>query len=316
MPQTEEEKKEKKREYDREWKRQNYRKKKEAERLNTPEILANRERLKKEYQERHGSKQSPTGYHQATGSNGGFTNQEPANAYREGYGGAQTGGGWSGGPQILSGNPGLSDRSDGEFDGAPGTNYAGQYPAAPTGYGDVGQGEPVNEPLGNQIISVLKRGRGRPRKDGSSVSGGNAPPKPRVVEAVPDVLKGAEIEVWRVRLRSAIIGIFKAFDDFINLTVKEKPEEKIMIWSAIDDRDIDILVDARISRAEKSVVEARVVRALVTVYEQFASGLITLPRLWQTYQAYQTYGFELPGMSWADTQKRKRRGLKLVDANR
>jgi hypothetical protein len=137
-------------------------------------------------------------------------------------------------------------------------------------------------------------------------------PAQQVRAVVVDILKGPEVEATRKRLRYAIIGMFRAFDDFINLTLKEKPPEPLMIWTAIDDVDIDTLVEARISRAQHSVIEARVVKGIITLYEQFATGLITVPRMWQTYVAWQMYGFELPGASMFPRQRR-RRNLRVVD---
>jgi hypothetical protein len=162
----------------------------------------------------------------------------------------------------------------------------------------------------DRIINVAttpeKKKRGRPTGATSS-----SKKEPEIRAAVVDVLRGNEVETTRKRLRAAYIGMFKAFDDGINLTLRDKPPQPLIIWSGIDDADIDTLVEARISHAQHSVIEARVVKAVISVYEQFASGLITLPRLYQTYLAYHLYGFELPGASMMP--RRRRRNLRVVN---
>jgi hypothetical protein len=137
--------------------------------------------------------------------------------------------------------------------------------------------------------------------------------KEEVRAVVVDVLKGPDVETTRKRLRIAFVGLFKAADDFINISLKEKPPQPLIIWTGIDDADIDTLVEARIARAQHSVIEARIVKSVISIYEQFATGLITMPRIWQSYVAYHIYGFELPGASMFPGNRR-RRNLHVVDS--
>lgn len=129
---------------------------------------------------------------------------------------------------------------------------------------------------------------------------------------VVDVLKGPDIDTTRKRLRVAFVGIFKATDDFINISLEERPPSPLIIWSGIDDTDIDTLVEARITHAQHSVIEARIVKGIISVYEQFATGLILFPRLWQTAVAYNVYGFKIPGSDMVP-RNRRRRNLRVVN---
>lgn len=268
--------------------------------------------LKREYNEKHGySNADQFGEVSTIDGNGGLTDKGAYRLDGESDGIIRGTTSRQSGTIIDAGSARKFDRSEREYGGTDEPSSGSSYQDTQR-YGSLDRGTQSQEQVvdlpSDRIINVAttpeKKRRGRPT--------GTTKKEPEIKAAVVDVLRGSEVETTRKRLRAAYIGMFKAFDDGINLTLRDKPPQPLLIWTSIDDSDIDTLVEARISHAQHSVIEARIVKAVISVYEQFATGLITLPRLYQTYLAYHLYGFELPGASMMP-RARRRRNLRVVN---
>jgi hypothetical protein len=286
-------------------------------------MARDKDQMKKEYNEKHGySNANQFGEISSTDGNGGFADEGTHQPQRQTQGSIRGTSVQQSGNIVNAGSAGKLDRSEREYGGAYELGSGSPYQDTQR-YGSVDrrtQESPVEPPVeldSSRIINVAtttqEKQRAAQQKRREREKTGS--PKQEVRAVVVDVLKGPDVEATRKRLRYALIGIFRAFDDFINLTLKEKPATPLLIWTSIDDADIDTLVEARISRAQHSVVEARVVKGIITLYEQFATGLITVPRMWQTWVAYNMYGFALPGSEMFPRQRR-RRNLRVVENER
>lgn len=113
-----------------------------------------------------------------------------------------------------------------------------------------------------------------------------------------------EAEEIRETYTQALIGIFGFSDDLIKATSggHQDPE----IWATIDDGDIQIIVDARLTAAQHSAKAAASVRRTIAWYQKAAVYVIIGPRMWQTLQFYSEHGFDLP------IKVRRKRKLKVV----
>ena len=87
--------------------------------------------------------------------------------------------------------------------------------------------------------------------------------------------------------------IFRYMDEGITATNREKA--KAVIWSDMDDDDIDVFVEVIIGSAKKSRIVATAVRQVSKSYAMLRLGIITGPRFMATVKHYQNHGgFVLP----------------------
>jgi hypothetical protein len=269
-------------------------------------MARSKDEMKREYNQRHAISNADQ-FEQAIGTdlNGGASDEGINSPDRKAKGLKRATNASSTGTIYDAGSVGELYRGEREYGREDEPSSGGSYQTAQQYGSDArrDEGETIIDLPQDRIINVAQQ----QQKKRTTRAKPQPEKKQEVRAVVVDVLKGPDIEVTRKRLRAAFIGMFKAFDDWINLTVRETPPQPLVIWTAIDDSDIDTLVEARISHAQHSVVEARIVKGIISVYEQFASGFITVPRMYQTYMAYHIYGFELPGSSIFPSRRRQQR---------
>lgn len=110
---------------------------------------------------------------------------------------------------------------------------------------------------------------------------------PKKQEKKEETKKLTELEA--TKLRQSLIDILrwqsKHADEFIIATTKGH-DMTIIIWSNMDDEDIEVLADVMIARAKRSAKAAKIVRDLVSLQEKLKVAVIVAPRLWKTIQTY------------------------------
>lgn len=118
------------------------------------------------------------------------------------------------------------------------------------------------------------------------------PPLPKI-RLKRGLLTDTEADQLREDYAHAMDEIFILQDKLISHTLKGHP--KVQIWSDIDDADTYILVDFMLTMGKSNERVAVFVRASVTFYKQARIAEILLPRFWKTWEAYNFFGFEMPG---------------------
>lgn len=105
-------------------------------------------------------------------------------------------------------------------------------------------------------------------------------------------MSAREAEELREVYTQALIGMFGFMDSGIKFTTGGHQEPDI--WATIDDGDIKIIVDTRLSAAQHSARAAAGVRRTINWYQQVAIYMILGPRIWMTLEYYSKQGFDLP----------------------
>lgn len=105
-------------------------------------------------------------------------------------------------------------------------------------------------------------------------------------------LTKSEAEELREVYTQALTGVFEFADKAITFT--NGAHQEVEIWSTIDEHDIGIIVDVRLSAAQQSVSAARSVKRTIWAWRHAAIGMILGPRFIQTWQVYADSGFDMP----------------------
>lgn len=249
------------------------------------------EKIRERYQQTHGTTTGNDDSRVNGGRIDGSVSETPAfrepgiERYDAGYTGRVTSdiGGTDAGPgldrKLYRGN-GQPDRSpelgsgrayqgDDPVDGIP----SEQPPTAVT----TGTGKRLRLP---RLTPVVRKPDGQQADDGQDKKPKQQP------------LTARQAEGLREKLTLAYIHLFRGTDDIIRVT--NGSHEFIPIWSAIDDSDISILVDARLRDAQRSARQATVVLRIIDMWEKAAEFMIIAPRVYQTYKVYSDYGFDIP----------------------
>lgn len=99
-------------------------------------------------------------------------------------------------------------------------------------------------------------------------------------------------------------------DQFIQATTVG--HEEVFIWGSIDEDSIDLLVSARLRRAQRSAIEAKITRGMVAIGDRFMEIMLLGPRAAFTLGAYWERGFDIPG---GNRRKRSKRTVEGTVAN-
>jgi hypothetical protein len=118
------------------------------------------------------------------------------------------------------------------------------------------------------------------------------------------VLSLKESDDARTKMFEINVLVFDTLDKGITATTTGHPA--LVIWSDMDDSDIETLVDFQLSRARKSAAAAEGIRRILDLYVHLKVGSILLPRFVKTWNAYVDFGLELPG-------KRRSRRQRIVN---
>ena len=127
-------------------------------------------------------------------------------------------------------------------------------------------------------------------------------PKPKL-EIVPSSPGKDQKESWASNLKTltdkeakelrepfvkALSTMGTYVDEVITITNKEMAKAKI--WSTITRDEWEVVADMLLADGKKSGVIATAVRATATAYLRLQVGLITLPRVYQTWMFYADHG--------------------------
>lgn len=105
------------------------------------------------------------------------------------------------------------------------------------------------------------------------------------------VLTNAEADELRPRLIQYLTWQSEHADDFIMATtVGHQP---VVIWSNMDDAEIEIVADFLIARGKKDVRVAEGVRLAAEILDRIKVAFIVLPRAYQTINTYFSRGFDV-----------------------
>jgi hypothetical protein len=97
----------------------------------------------------------------------------------------------------------------------------------------------------------------------------------------------------RESIRDFYTNLMLHGDEFIQGTTAGHDE--VYIWRSLDEDSIDLLVNIRMRRAQKSGVEAAMTRMMVAFSDRAMEFFILGPRVGYTFAAYGERGFDIPG---------------------
>lgn len=117
--------------------------------------------------------------------------------------------------------------------------------------------------------------------------------KKQPVVSASKVLSAAEANDMRPRLIEYLTWQSDHMDQFIIATTRGH-DPTIVIWSNLDDAEIEIIADYLLNRARKDKMTAQAVRYAVTLLERIKVGIIVLPRLYRTMLTYLQRGLDIP----------------------
>ena len=117
--------------------------------------------------------------------------------------------------------------------------------------------------------------------------------KKQTVKSASKVLSAAEASDIRPRLIEYLTWQSEHMDQFIIATTRGH-DTTIVIWSDLDDAEIEIVADWLLNRARTDKATATAVRYAVTLLERIKVGIIILPRMYRTMMIYLQRGLDLP----------------------
>lgn len=94
-------------------------------------------------------------------------------------------------------------------------------------------------------------------------------------------------------------------DEFIQGTTAGHDE--VYIWRSLDEDSIDLLVNIRLRRAQKSGIEAAMTRMMVAFSDRAMEFFILGPRVGYSFAAYGERGFDIPGGKRAHKASRRKK---------
>lgn len=129
---------------------------------------------------------------------------------------------------------------------------------------------------------------------------GKLPPLPKanaIVDTKPKeepTLTQKEAKDLKDRLKEALRVFFKLTDKGIGLTTKKEEARVVLIWSTIDNDELDVIVTTLLESGQKSKIIAQSVRNITYNYKKLEMGLILAPRFVLSVQHYLHNGFKIP----------------------
>lgn len=129
---------------------------------------------------------------------------------------------------------------------------------------------------------------------------GKLPPLPKanvIVDTKPKeepTLSQKEAKDLKERLKEALRVFFQLTDKGIGLTTKKEEARVVLIWSSIDNDELDVIVTTLLESGQKSKIIAQSVRNITYNYKKLQMGLILAPRFVLSVQHYLHNGFKLP----------------------
>ena len=103
-----------------------------------------------------------------------------------------------------------------------------------------------------------------------------------------NVLTDKEAKELQPEFRKALDVVFWEVDKIISKTNKEHAEA--VIWSNIDNDDMDFLAEYLVDGARKNKIIATMVERTVQSHRHMRAGMITGPRVAQTFMFYGQHG--------------------------
>jgi hypothetical protein len=113
------------------------------------------------------------------------------------------------------------------------------------------------------------------------------------VSKLKGVLTEREADEMLIQLEDALPIYLDTLDKVFIATLKGNPQ--LVFFGDIDEADTHFLCVWQIDRARKDDKVATGVRAMVESYRMLKAGQILLPRFFKVWQAYNDFGFEIPG---------------------
>ena len=101
-------------------------------------------------------------------------------------------------------------------------------------------------------------------------------------------LTAREAAAVRDGMVKAFMRFWKYGDEAISATNAERAEAHI--WTKIDQRDTEIIVDFLIERGKESAAAAQIARGISNIWNYYAVGLILGPRFVQSFKFYAEHG--------------------------
>jgi hypothetical protein len=95
------------------------------------------------------------------------------------------------------------------------------------------------------------------------------------------------------RIENALRMLFNGTDKVISVTTKRALEEKVFIWSSVDDDEITMIATYMLEAGQKSRVVSTITRRMSRDYMLLNLSIIALPRFIETYKHYALNGFGL-----------------------